>query len=106
MGCLLFPFELLFEVVIEGWFYLMQLIIPKSMQNKTVRIILKLTVGVFSFLLALCMLLSFFDLISDDYYTHLLGKYLLFFPLGLSIIQIVFGIIVRIRSKNKYLNNI
>ncbi len=101
MGCLFFPIELLFDGIIEGWFYLMQWIVPEKMQNKTVRRILKFVIGFLSVLLMMCMFLGFFAIISDDYDTHQLGKYMVFIPLGISIVQIIFGIIVKIINKKK-----
>ena len=101
MGCLFFPIELLFDGIIEGWLYLMQWIIPEKMQNNTVRRILEFVIEFLSILLMICMFFGFFAIISDDYDTHQLGKYMVFIPLGISTVQIVFGIIVKIISKKK-----
>ena len=99
MGCLLFPFELLFDGIFEGWLYLMEWIVPERFISPTFRIVLKVIVWIFSFFLLLIMGLGIFAIISPDPDTHLLGKYMLFVPLGISAVQIVFGIIVRTKKK-------
>ena len=101
MGCLLFPLELLVDGIIEGWLFLMEWIIPERCISRTFRIVLKIFVRIFSALLLLTMFLGIFAIISSDPYTHLLGKYMIFIPLGISAVQISFGIIVRIISKKK-----
>jgi len=47
------------------------------------------------------MILGFFAIISPDPDTHSVGKYMFFIPLGISAVQIVLGIIVRVISKKK-----
>lgn len=101
MGCLLFPLELLVDGIIEGWFYLMEWIIPEKYISRTFRIVLKIIVWIFSGLLFLIMGLGVFAIISSDPDIHLLGKYMVFVPLGISAVQILIGIIVRIISKKK-----
>ncbi len=101
MGCLLFPLELLVDGIIEGWLYLMEWIVPERYLSRTLRVVLKVFVWIFSALLLFIMLLGFFALISSDSDTHLLGKYMIFVPLGISAVQILIGIIVRIVSKKK-----
>ena len=101
MGCLLFPLELLVDAIIEGWLYLMEWIVPERYLSRTFRIILKVFVWIFSALLLFIMFLGIFAIISPDPDTHLLGKYMVFVPLGISAVQISLGIIVRIISKKK-----
>ena len=101
MGCLFFPLELLVDGIIEGWFYLMEWIIPERYITRTVRIVLKVFVWILSSLLFVIMFLGVFAIISPDSDTHLLGKYMILIPLGISAIQILLGIIVRIISKKK-----
>ena len=101
MGCLFFPLELLVDAIIEGWFYLMEWIIPERYITRTVRIVLKVFVWILSSLLFVIMFLGVFAIISPDPDIHLLGKYMIFIPLGISVIQILLGIIVRIISKKK-----
>ncbi len=101
MGCLFFPLELLADGIIECWFYLMEWIIPDRYLTRTVRIVLKVFVWIFSGLLFVIMFLGIFAIISPDPDTHLLGKYMILIPLGISAIQIFLGVIVRIISKKK-----
>ncbi len=101
MGCLLFPLELLVDGIIEGWFYLMEWIIPERYLTRTFRIVLKVFVWIFSALLLFIIFLGIFAIISPDPDTHLLGKYMVFMPLGISAVQILLGIIVRVISKKK-----
>ena len=101
MGCLFFPLELLVDGIIESWLYLMEWIVPERYLSRTFRIVLKVFVWIFSALLLFTMLLGIFSIISPDPETHLLGKYMVFVPLGISAVQILIGIIVRIISKKK-----
>ena len=101
MGCLFFPLELFGDAIIEGWFFLMEWIIPERYLSRTIRTVLRILVWVFSALVLFIMLLGVFALISDDIYVRQIGKYMLFIPLGISAVQIIFGIIVRIVSKRE-----
>ena len=101
MGCLFFPLELLVDAIIDGWFLLMEWIIPERYLSHTFRTVFRILVWVFSALLLFVMLLGVFAIISDDIYVKQIGKYMLFIPLGISAVQIFFGIIVRIVSKKK-----
>ena len=101
MGCLFFPLDLLVYAIIEGWFFLMEWIIPERYLSRTFRTVLRILVWVFSALLLFVMILGVFALISDDIYVRQIGKYMLFIPLGISAVQIIFGIIVRIVAKRK-----
>ena len=101
MGCLFFPLKLFGDAIIEGWFFLMEWIIPERYLSRTIRTVLRILVWVFSALLLFIMLLGVFALISDDIYVRQIGKYMLFIPLGISAVQIIFGIIVRIVSKRE-----
>ena len=101
MGCLFFPLELLADGIIDGWFLLMEWIVPEKYPSRRLRIVLKVFVWIFSCLLFFTMVLGVFAIISPDPDTHLLGKYMVFIPLGISAVQILLGIIVRIISKKK-----
>ena len=97
MGCLL---EFIFDVIIEGWFHLMQLIVPRRKICRELRIVLKVIVGAFSILLFDFMFMGIFALLSADEYTRQIGKYMVFIPLGISAVQIVLGLIAhRLRKK-------
>ena len=101
MGCLFFPLEFLGDCIIEGWFYLMEWVVPERYISRTFRIILKVLVWIFSALLFFIMLLGIIAILSSDPDTHLLGKYMFFVPLAISVVQIALGIIDRIVSKKK-----
>lgn len=92
----MFIIELLGDYIIDTWFALMQLIVPKTSNEKNTRIIQKAVVGIFSCLLLVSLTLGIFAIISDDSYTHVLGQYMVFIPLCISAVQIILGIIVHI----------
>ena len=94
-------FELIGDMIFDMWFAVMQWIIPEKILSKHAQNILKVIVGVFSCLLFITMVLGLFAIISDDVYTKHIGKYMIFIPLGISAVQILIGIIVRIISKKK-----
>ena len=94
-------FELIGDMLIDMWFAVMQWIVPEKKLCKLTRRILKVIIGVFSCLMLITMVLGLFAIISDDAYTKHVGKYMIFIPLGISAIQILIGIIVRIISKKK-----
>ena len=94
-------FELIGDIILDMWFAVMQWIIPEKKFSKHARNVLKVIVGVFSCLLFITMVLGLFAVISDNVYTKHIGKYMIFIPLGISAIQILIGIVVRIISKRK-----
>lgn len=97
----MFLIELIGDAIIDAWFDVMQWIVPERVVGKYTRIIIKIIVGIFTCLLFLSMLLGLFAIVSDDPYTKQLGKYMIFIPLGVSVLQIIFGIIVRIITKKR-----
>lgn len=101
MGCLLFPFELLFDGAVDGWFYLMQWIVPEKVLPPGFRRVLKILVGIFSLAIFICAFLGVCALLSDDEYTNYIGRFMVFIPLGISAVQIGLGIIFRCTSKKK-----
>lgn len=101
MGCLLFPLELIGDAIIDGYIYLMEMIVPEKVLGKGMRIALKIIVGIFTVLLLFMMLLGLIALWSEDKDTRELGKYMVFIPLGISVLQIALGIIVRMITKRK-----
>lgn len=107
MGCLFeFLFEFIFEIVFDGIFYayywLMSLIVPsKTVSKKTERRI-KTAVKVFC---AFSMIFMFIGLMlmlaSDgDKLLVLIGKLMLYIPLGITVLQVVLGIIAKIVTRN------
>ncbi len=86
-------FELIGDMLIDMWFAVMQWIVPKKILGKRIRSILKVIIGVFSCLMLITIVLGLFAIISDDAYTKYIGKYMIFIPLGISVIQIVLGLL-------------
>jgi len=101
MGCLFFPLELLVDGILDGWFALMQWIVPERCASRAFRIAIKIFALIMSCLLFLVMFMGVFAVISADPYTRLIGKYMIFVPLGISALQIAVGVIVRVASKKK-----
>ena len=101
LGCLGFLPELIFDSILEGYFALMQWIVPQKWIGKHFQTALKIIVGIITFFLFLIMLLGIFALISDDAYTKSVGRYMVFIPLAISVVQILFGIILRIITRRK-----
>ena len=102
MGCLLLPFELIFDLIFDGWINLMQMIVPERTSNKNFRIILKILVYIFTSVLLFSIVIGLFALILNDENINRIGKYMIFIPVVISIVQIVCGIIARcIRKREK-----
>ena len=101
MGCLFFPLELLSEAILDGWFYLMEQIIPEKYISKKLQGFLRFLVWTFCAILLCAMLVGIGCFLSDDADTRQFGKALIFITLAVSAVQIIAGIIVRIISKNK-----
>lgn len=100
MGLIGFLFEFIFDSIIEGYFALMQWIIPQKWLSKNFQTVLKIIVYIFTALLFITMFFGIFALISDDEYTKAIGRYMVFIPLAISLVQIVFGIIMRVVIRN------
>lgn len=94
-----FFIELIGDLIIDGWFELMQFIIPNKMASRKLRLFLKITVYIFSIILFASILLGVFAIISYDEYARKIGMYMIFIPLGISIIQILIGIIIKLMHK-------
>ena len=93
--------ELIGDMLVDMWFVVMQWIVPEKILGKRIRSILKFIIGVFSCIMLITMVLGLFAVISDDAYTKHIGKYMIFISLGISVIQIVLGIIVRTTARKK-----
>ena len=100
----MFFIDLLFQMIIEGWLALMQWIVPGKI-NKKMRIVLKVIVLIFSMILLFFILLGvlalLISLVSGDMVVRKLSLYLIFIPLGISLIQIIFGVVMRAVNKKK-----
>ena len=97
----MFLLELLFDGIIDGWFALMQWIVPEKTSGKRIRMILKLCIEVFVCILFFIMVIAFLAILSDDPYTKQCGQTMIFISLTISVLQILFGIIVHIMTKKK-----
>lgn len=95
----MFLIELIGDAIVDMWFYAMERIVPEKTLSKGTRIVLKLIVSVFSLLLFMTMVLGIFAVISDDPSTRQAGRCMIFIPLGISAVQILFGIAVRKKVK-------
>ena len=95
----MFLIELIGDAIVDVWFAVMQWIIPEKTLSKGTRIVLKLIVSVFPLLLFMTMVLGIFAVISDDPSTRQAGRCMIFIPLGISAVQILFGIAVRKKVK-------
>lgn len=104
MGCLfdilLLLFECLFESIVEGWFSLMQWIVPKKRFGQGTRLLLQIIIGIFSVVLLVTFVIGIFGALFTEATAFDLWK-LIFIPLGISVVQILIGIIVRLTTRKK-----
>ena len=98
MGCifelLVLPIEYLLEFIIDGWFSLMQLIIPKKFINKGIEIALRVIVWIISFSLLVILIIGLLAALLTEATVFDLWK-LIFVPLAIALVQIILGVIVR-----------
>ncbi len=100
MGCLLeWILEAIEMMLFDGWEYLMQLVVPRKGISPKVQKRLRAAVSVFVLLLLICMAFGFCAMLSDDSLTQTIGRHCFFIPLGLSLVQILAGIVVRISHR-------
>ena len=104
MGCLLellfLPLELIIELIADSWFSAMQWIVPEKYLGKAARVILFIIVAILSAILLVIFLVGIFAvLFTEDTLADFWA--FIFIPLGISIIQILCGIIVRKTAKRK-----
>lgn len=104
MGCLaeilLLPLELLVDWIFESWFSLMQWIIPEKRFSKKTENILKVIVFVFSMVLLVTFIIGMLAAALTEATVLELWK-LTLLPLGISLVQIILGVIVRIVKRRK-----
>lgn len=98
MGCL---FELFGELVVDGYVELMCLILPRKKISKTARFVLELVVEIFSILLLLCVLFGIFQCFETDPWERMVGKYMVWIPVGIIVSQIGLGIVARVLAKKR-----
>ncbi|MBO5421365.1 MAG: hypothetical protein J6A67_05430 [Clostridia bacterium] len=101
MGCLfnilVLPFEFILEEIIGNWFVSMTWIVPKNIGGKFFRFFLKFLIAIEMIILALFFVIGIISAISPDLTVWDLCK-LIFIPLGISIVQILVGAIVKFAS--------
>lgn len=111
MGCLFkllfLPFtllfdviELIFEEILEGWFILMCWIVPTRHLGQKSRVAIKIIIGIFSFALFLIFTIGVLGAALTEATVMDLWKPI-FIPLGISILQIAVGLIVRLIARKK-----
>ena len=98
MGCLIellvLPIEYLLELIICGWFSLMQCIIPEKYINKGIEIVIRIIVWIVSFALLVTLIIGLLAAILTEATVFDLWK-LIFIPLAIALVQIILGVIVR-----------
>ncbi len=94
-----FILGLIVDLILEGWFELMQFIVPDKMASRAFRSFLKVIVFIFTCVLYCSMFFGIIAMINPDEFVHKLGMYMFFVPLGISIVQILIGLIVNLKKK-------
>jgi hypothetical protein len=98
MGCLfellVLPIEYLLELIIDGWFSLMQWIIPEKYINKGIKIVLRVVVWIVSFALLVTLIIGLLAALLTEATVFDLWK-LIFIPLAIALVQIMLGVVVR-----------
>ena len=104
MGCLfellLFPIEEFLDLIIGGWFELMQMIVPDKFITKGFWLVLKIIVYIFSIAILVILIIGLLAALLTEATVLDLWK-LIFIPLGISVVQILLGIIVRCITRKK-----
>lgn len=93
MGCL---FELFGELVVDGYVELMSLVLPRKKLGRKARSVLELVVEIFSILLLVCILFGAIQCFETDPWERMVGKYMVWIPVGIIVSQIALGIVVRV----------
>lgn len=98
MGCLVeFILEVFGRFILDGYFYLMNLVLPKSGLSITIRLKLEKIVDIYSIALLLLTVVGLLMLIPlFPPLVATIGKYILFVCLGLYGAHILFGIVLKI----------
>ena len=91
---LVLPIEYLLELIIDGWFSLMQWIIPEKFINKGIKIVLRVIVWIVSFALLVILIIGLLAALLTEATVFDLWK-LIFIPLAISLVQIILGVVVR-----------
>ena len=98
MGCII---DMIFELMVEIWFELMFLIIPKNrLRRKTVNL-LKMLIGLITGILFVAIFIGTIAMIAGDDETKDFVRTPYFICLGISALQIISGIVLRIILNKK-----
>ncbi len=105
-----FLFELFFEIFGEGilelighcYIKLMQLIVPNKTVSEKAKRVIKNTATTIAVLLGIVLIVGLIFLVQDDPSIKVIGKYMTYIPLTIIVLQMVFGIIIKIVSHYKY----
>ena len=102
MGCLFFFIEWIIEDILYAWFELMQWIVPEKFLNKYVKLVMKILVWIFSGVVLSVFFIGIVALFDDEPEVNSFGRYMVFISLGISAVQIILGIVMRvIRNRKK-----
>lgn len=102
MGCCLFGLiELIFDAIIEGYLALMSLFLPEEKLSKASGCLLDIAVKAFAMILLIIMGVGVVFGFLDDPELRNIGRYMIFVPLAIIAVQIVFGIVMRIVTRRK-----
>jgi len=97
---ILLPFEFLFDLIIDAWLTLLQLIIPEKYFGKIFAFILQLLIGILSCILLVILIIGLLAAAFTEATVFDLWK-LIFIPLDILFLQVILGITIRITTKNK-----
>lgn len=103
MGCLFeiifLPFEYLFEFIFGNWFDAMSWIVPNNSGSKIKKFFLKGLIVIECCVLFVFFIIGVITAISTELTVFDLWK-LIFIPLGISLVQILIGAVVKYSNKN------
>lgn len=99
MGCL----GLLLELIVDLPFFileeLMLMVLPEKKLGTVAHFILELLIGAFSACLLIAIIVGIVFQFLDSEKLSYVGKFLIFIPLSVIVLQITIGIILKIRNK-------
>lgn len=96
-----FLFELICDLIVDGYVELMCLVLPRKRIGKVARFVLELVVQIVSVLLLSCILFGIFQCFETDPWERMLGKCMVWIPVGIIVTQIGLGIILRAVRKKR-----
>lgn len=102
MGCLIeFIMEIFIEVIFELWMALMTLIVPDKYDSEKLEKNIKIFCAILVFtMIAGLMVLS----LGTTHVVKKIGLYMIIIPFGISVIQIIAGLILKIVEHKKHKN--